>query len=78
MDLETAIQSESEREKQIEYINRYMWNLEKWYKWTYLQSRNRDADIENKHFHQCGKGGGVNWKAEIDVYINMLLILCIE
>ena len=48
MDLETAIQSESEREKQIEHINRYMWSLEKWYKRTYLQSRNRDADTENK------------------------------
>ena len=33
MDLETVIQSEvkSEREKQISYINTYMWNLEKWY-----------------------------------------------
>ena len=34
MDLETVIQSEvkSEREKQILYINAYMWNLEKWYR----------------------------------------------
>ena len=34
MDLETVIQSEvkSEREKQISYINTYMWNLEKWYR----------------------------------------------
>ena len=33
MDLETVIQSEvkSEREKQLLYINAYMWNLEKWY-----------------------------------------------
>ena len=33
MDLETVIQSEvkSEREKQISYINTYMWNPEKWY-----------------------------------------------
>ena len=30
MDLETVIQSE--REKQISYINAYMWNLEKWYR----------------------------------------------
>ena len=31
--LDTVIQSEvkSEREKQITYINAYMWNLEKWY-----------------------------------------------
>jgi len=26
----------------------FVWNLEKWYSWTYLQSRNRDIDIENK------------------------------
>ena len=31
MDLETVIQSEvkSEREKQISFVNAYMWNLEK-------------------------------------------------
>ena len=29
MDLETVIQSVTEREKQISYINAYMWNLEK-------------------------------------------------
>ena len=26
----------------------YVWNLEKLYRWTYLQSRNRDMDVENK------------------------------
>ena len=47
MDLETVTESKvkSEREKQISYINTYMWNLEKWYR-SYLQSRNKD--IENK------------------------------
>ena len=24
-----------------------MWNLEKWYRRTYLQSRNWDTDVEN-------------------------------
>ena len=38
--------SKSEREKQI-YINAYMWNLEKFYSWPYLQSRNRDTDVMN-------------------------------
>ena len=33
--------SKSEREKQILCINVYMWNLEKRYRWIYLQSRNR-------------------------------------
>ena len=33
MDLETVIQSEvSQTEKQISYIDAYMWNLEKWYR----------------------------------------------
>ena len=39
--------SKSEREIPISYINTYMWNLEKWYRRTYLPSRNRDADTEN-------------------------------
>ena len=25
-----------------------MWNLETWYGWFYLQSRNRDTEVENK------------------------------
>ena len=33
--------SKSEREKQVSYIITYTWDLEKWYKWTCLQSRNR-------------------------------------
>ena len=33
MDLETHTEcSKSEREKQILYVNAYMWNLEKWYR----------------------------------------------
>ena len=27
-------------------MNAYMWNLEKWYRLYYLQSINRDTDIE--------------------------------
>ena len=38
----------------------YVWNLEKWYWWTYLQSRNRDIG---------GKGeGGINWENSIETY----------
>ena len=49
MDLESVTEwSKSEREKQISYIDAYRWNLEKWYIWTYLQSRNRNTDVENK------------------------------
>ena len=44
----------SEREKQILYINAYMWNLEKLYRWTYLQGRNRDADIKDEAVDTVG------------------------
>ena len=62
MDLETVIQREgkSERENQILYINAYMWNLEKWYRWTYLHDRNRDTDTENRHSDTGGWWGGMN------------------
>ena len=50
--------SKSEREKQISYINTYMQNLEKWYRWIGLQGRNRDTDIENKHMDTKRGSGG--------------------
>ena len=39
--------SKSDREGQISYDIAYMWNLKNWYKWTYLQNRNRVTDVEN-------------------------------
>ena len=59
MDLEAVTQSESEREKQILHNITYMWNQEKWYRWTYLQSRNRDNRCRDQTYgHQ---GGRVKW-----------------
>ena len=34
----------SKSERQILYINTYIWNLEGWYWWTYLQGSNRDTE----------------------------------
>ena len=68
-----SIQSEVRRK--ISYIDTYMWNLEKWYRWSYLQ--NRDMDTENKYMDTKGEhGGGSSWDIGIDTYA--LLILCIE
>ena len=54
--------SESEREKQMLYINAYIWNLERWYWWTYSQGSNGDTDIENKLMDMVrGVGGGREW-----------------
>ena len=38
--------------------NACMWNLEKWYRQTYLQHRNKDADLENGHAHTGARRGG--------------------
>ena len=34
-----------------------MWNLSKWYGWSYLQSRDRDSDVENKSMDTKGEQG---------------------
>ena len=61
--------SKSEREKQISYINAYIWKLERLYWWNYLQGRNRDRDGENRLVDTVGKGeGGMNWESGIDIY----------
>ena len=61
--------SKSDRERQISYDIAYMWNLKKWYKWTYLQNRNRVTDVENKLMVTRGERvGGINWEIGIDIY----------
>ena len=54
MDVEAVIQNETSQ-KESKYINAYMRNLEKCYRWTYLQGENRDADIENGQVDTVGK-----------------------
>ena len=48
--------SKSDRKGQISYDIAYMWNLKKWYKWTYLQNRNRVTDVKNKLTVNRGEG----------------------
>ena len=50
------LQSEASQRKTN--MNSHVWNLEKWYWWTYLQSRNRDSDIEDGLVDTVGKGEG--------------------
>ena len=58
MDLETVIESEVSQKEKNKYINTYMWNLEKWYRWTGLQARNRDINVGNKCMDTKGRRGG--------------------
>ena len=51
------------------YVNAHVWNLEKCYWWTYLQGRNRDADMEDSPVDTVGEEEGeMNWESSIDKY----------
>ena len=58
-----------------------MWNLEKWYRWTGLQGRSWDTDVENKRMDTkggkprgrvwgCDELGDWDWHVYTDVYKN--------
>ena len=53
MNLESVIPSEISQKEKNKPILMHMWNLEKWYRQTYLQSRNRHRHRE----WTCGHGG---------------------
>ena len=59
MDLDIIILSEVNQTDKYHMIS-HIWNLKKWYKWTYLQSRNRLTNIENKLMVTKGERRG--WK----------------
>ena len=48
--------NKAKQQKQIAYITAYIWNLKKYYSQSYLQSRNRDTDVEYKRMNQAGEG----------------------
>ena len=77
MALECVIQSEvSQKEKNKYCILTHMWNLEKWYKCSYFQSRNRHTDAENKCMDtKRGEGGERNWEIGTDTYTLLILYI---
>ena len=54
--------SKSDKGRQIPYDISYMWNLEKGYKWTYIQNRMRPTETENQPVvtKEEKRGGGRN------------------
>ena len=61
--------SKSEREREILYINTCIWNVERWYWWTYLQGSNGDTDIENRLVDMVREGeGGTNGENSVETY----------
>ena len=55
MNLEPVIQSKESKKEQKSYINTYIWSLEKWYWWTYLQRKNGDTVEVNGLLDKQGK-----------------------
>ena len=61
--------SKSERERQILYSNTYMWNLERWYWWSYVQSSKGDTDTKNGLLDSVGEGEvGMIWENSVETY----------
>ena len=59
--------SKSERERQILYINTYIWNLERQYWWSYMQGSKRDTDIKNRLLDSVGEDeGGMIWESSTE------------
>ena len=78
MDLENCHTgwSKSEKEKQLSCINAHMWNIEKWERWIYLQSKNGDRRREQTYKHQGGRGrSGRNWETAM-MYMYSLCCCC--
>ena len=40
--------SKPERETPIQYINVYIWDLERQWQWPYMQDSKRDTDVKNR------------------------------
>ena len=61
--------SKLERERQVSYTKAYIWNLERWYWWSYLQGSIGDTDIENRLMDTVGEGeDGTNWENNTETY----------
>ena len=62
--------SKSERKTPIQYINTYIWNLERWEWWPYMLNIKRDTDIKNRLLDSVGEGkGGMVWENSIETCI---------
>ena len=63
MNLEPIIQSEISQKENDKYC---IWNLERWYQWSYTQG---DTDVKNRLLDSVGEGeDGMIWENSIEIY----------
>ena len=59
--------SKSERKTPIQYINAYIWNLERCKQWPYMRDSKRDTDVKNRLLDSVEEGkGGMIWENSIE------------
>ena len=62
--------SKSEKKIPIQYINVYLWNLERWWQWPYMRDSKRDTNVKNSLLDSVGEGeGGMIWENSIETCI---------
>ena len=72
MNLEPIIQSGASQKETHIVITACVWNLERWYWWTYVQGSNGDVDIKNRLKDTVGEEeGGTNWDNNMETYITI-------
>ena len=60
----------SERKAPMQYINAYIWNLERWQWWPYTWDHKRDTGIKNRPLDSVGEGKiGMIWEISIETCI---------
>ena len=68
IDIEINIPSEPSQIEKYHMYPSYVESLKKGYKWTYLQNRNRLAELENMVTKGERWEGGINKEFEIKIY----------
>ena len=63
----------------VAYTNAYIWNLERWSWWNYLEDSNRDTDTENRLRDMGGRReeegeGGMYGESNMQTYITICKI----
>ena len=60
----------SQTEKDNYHVISYMWNLKKWYEWTYLQNRNSHRRRKQTYGYQGGRDklGDWDWPIHTIIY----------
>jgi len=51
-----CVRFKSERARAMPYISTYIWSLEKWFQWSYVQGSKGDTDVKKRLLDSVGEG----------------------